>query len=93
MPTGWGMWPKPTGSEKMAFEIAEDPAEAPEGSNYLRIRSETKSSRLGISYPIKGIADTKSTYLCTFYVKPRMCWAPVLRQINMAAARWIWRIH
>lgn len=69
MPTGWGMWPKPTGSEKMSFEIAEDPSEAPEGSNYLRIRSETKSSRLGISYPIKGIADTKSTYLCTFYVK------------------------
>ncbi len=69
MPTGWTMWPNPKGNEKMTFEIVNDPTEAPEGNNYLRIRSENTSSRLGISYAMKPIADPAINYQCTFMVK------------------------
>lgn len=69
MPIGWSMWPTPTGSEKMSFEIVTDPEEAADGDNYLHIRSENTASRLGISYPIKNIADLADQYLCTFQLK------------------------
>ena len=62
MPIGWSMWPTPTGSEKMSFEIVTDPEEAADGDNYLHIRSENTASRLGISYPIKNIADLADQY-------------------------------
>ena len=69
MPIGWSMWPTPTGSEKMSFEIVTDPEEAADGDIYLHIRSENTASRLGISYPIKNIADLADQYLCTFQLK------------------------
>ena len=69
MPTGWNMWPKPKGDEGITFEIVNDPSEAPDGDNYLRVRSEKNTTRLGISYAMKPIDNPNTDYHCTFWVK------------------------